>query len=121
MMFWHDIREADLFECQTISPAGLGSEIVGSPRALEIWRHLIASPGFIGAAIESKDRFCGHRVLGYSAGVFASTDFIATELANPQPGLNSRLIASIDSAHPAVLDYQDIRRANSLDGLNVVF
>src|SRR5216683_477694 len=120
-MFWRAIREADLPELRTISPGGIGSEIVGPLRSLEIWRDLIHSPAFFGALVESEIPVRGCRIIGYGAGAFVASSFIEGELADPRPGLAARLIASIASDHPAVLDYEDIGRANSTDGLHVMF
>jgi hypothetical protein len=120
-MFWRAIREADLPDLQTISPGGIGSEIVGPRRALEIWRDLIHSPAFLGALVETEIPLCRCRIIGYGAGVFVAAGFIEGQLADRRPGMAARLIASLDSDHPAVLDYEDIRRANSTDGLHVMF
>jgi hypothetical protein len=120
-MFWRAIRESDLPELRAISPGGMGTEIVGPQRALEIWRDLIHSPAFFGALVESEIPVCGCRTIGYGAGVFVATSFMEGELADPRPGLAARFIASIRSDHPAILDYEDIRSANSTDGLYVMF
>src|SRR6266566_3267477 len=120
-MFARSVCQSDVVEFQAISPAAMGSEIVGPRRALEIWRDLVARPCFVGAAVESERPVCGRRTLGYGAGVFVSTAFIENELTNARPGLNARLIASIDAGRPVVLDYNDIARANSTDGLSFVF
>ena len=120
-MFWRAIRELDLPELRAISPAGMGTEILGPRRTLEIWRDLIHSPAFFGALVESEIPVCGCRIIGYGAGVFVATGFLEGELADPRPGLAARLIASIGSDHPAILNYEDIKSANSTDGLDVMF
>src|SRR5436190_8848790 len=120
-MFWRAIREADLTELHMISPGGMGTEIVGPRRALEIWRDLIHRPAFFGALVESEVPVCGFRIMGYGAGVFVSNSFMEGELAEPRPGMAARLIATVGSDHTGVPDYKEIRRANSTDGLYVMF
>jgi hypothetical protein len=120
-MFWRTIGEADLPELQDISPGGMGSEIVGPQRTLEVWRGLIDQPSFFGSLVESETPLCGHRVIGFGAGVYVTSGFMEAELAEPRPGMAARLIASIDSGHSEVLDYEEIRTANSADGLYGMF
>src|SRR5260370_37734921 len=100
-MFWRAIRESDLPELQAISPGGMGTEIVGPRRALEIWRDLIHSPAFFGALVESEIPVFGCRIIGFGAGVFVTASFMEGELADPRPGLAACFLCSPRSAGPA--------------------
>ena len=77
--------------------------------------------------IRGRSRFSGVRNYGgRSDGVpvcnnVLRTDFAEKEIAKPRPGLNARILASMDSNRPTILDYEEIRTANTSYGLNVVF
>ena len=75
---------------------------------------------FQSAVIESDPPIAGHRIIAFASSVFVRRDFAKQELANPQPGLNARLIASIDSGRPAVLSPDELRAANTQCGLDLV-
>src|SRR4029077_14838843 len=49
-----------------------------------------------------------------------SPAFAEAELSNPRPGLNSRIIASIDSGRSVVLSEAELRSGNSRGGLEMV-
>jgi len=53
-------------------------------------------------------------------GVFVTTSFVDQEVENPQPDLNSRIIASVASGESVVLDRDAIAEGNAADGLDFV-
>jgi hypothetical protein len=116
----HDVREDDLIECLLICPARLGDELVGRARAIQAWQYLLRSRSLISAVFESPQPLGGRRILAFGADVFVSRTFAEAEIANPQPALNGRIIASIDSGRPVVLTERELRSANSRGGLDSV-
>lgn len=103
MFSWHDVRDDDLEECLQTSPRAIGHELVGWSRALTAWRSLLQSSSCIATAVEFSDRSAGCRIVAFGCSVFVSADFANGELADPKPGLASRLISSIDGGRSVVL------------------
>lgn len=119
-MYWRPISEADLPECLDIQPACIGDEIVGRSAALRVWKTLLDDPSFLANVIESERPLSGHRIVACGMGVFVSAAFADQEIQNPQPGLNSRIIASIASGEPVVLSRSAIAAGNAAEGVDFV-
>jgi hypothetical protein len=114
------IGVADLRECLFMRPANLGAERLGLSRALEIWKTLI-----------SMEEECGHLAVWRATGharelvavaisVFVKTEFAESEIENPRPGLNARILESIAEGKSVIADYEYIARANAAGTLNQV-
>src|SRR5258705_5077443 len=93
----------DLHESLAICPNSVGQEIVGPVRALAAWQQLVAARSFAGAVIEAHVPIAGSRLVGMGAAVFVNQAFAEREIACPQPGLNARIVASIDAGQPVIL------------------
>jgi len=119
-MFWRALREEDLISCLDIDPRRVGAELVGKDRAIEAWKALMRSGVFQSAVIESDPPVAGHRIVAFGAAVFVSRAFADQEISNPRPGLNARVIASVDSGNPMVLSESQLRSANTDGGLDLV-
>jgi DNA-binding NarL/FixJ family response regulator len=119
-MYWRSIREADLLECLEIQPACIGDRLLGRGETLRVWRELLATPAFQANVIESEAPIAGHRIVACGLGVFVGRTFVDRELAEPRPGLNSRIIASVASGDPCVLDREAIAAGNAGSGLDFV-
>jgi len=116
--FARDFCVEDLLECLSINPSRIGAEIVGRARAIEIWKSLISSRSFTSAVIQADSSSAGHRIVGFGASVFVQQRFVDDELSTPRPGLNARVLASIDSGKSVVLCEQELRAANTTGGLD---
>src|SRR5262249_37850781 len=114
-----DFRPQDLLDCVDVHPAHVGDEIVGRPRALAAWGQLISSIGFHSAIIEDDEAPAGRKINGFGASVFRFRAFVDCEIADPRPGLNSRIIASVAGSQSVVLSDAEIRAGNTKDGLDV--
>jgi hypothetical protein len=119
-LIWRRLREDDLPGCLAVSPAHLGANLVGRERAIAGWNRLVRSASFHAALIEATPAIAGHQIVGFGASAFVTPEFAAEELARPQPGLNDRLIASLDSDRPVVLTQAQLRAANTRGGLDLV-
>jgi hypothetical protein len=117
---WRPPLEADLTPCLALHPASRGAEIVGEHRALECWRTLLRLPAFNGAVIEIPEAAPPARIAGFGAVVFVARAFADCEMANPAPGLNSRILASVERATPVFLDERGLRTNNAGIGLDLV-
>jgi hypothetical protein len=113
----HRIVAQDLEECLGVHTAHIGSEIVGHERALSAWRALVKSAAFNSVVIETGAPVAGHRILAFGASAFVSPEFAQQEISDPKPGLNGRVIASIDAGRPIVLSHADLRFQNTCGGL----
>jgi DNA-binding CsgD family transcriptional regulator len=120
MMYWRQIRAAELSACLDLQPACIGDGLVGREAALRVWSELGASPAFHANVIESERPGMARRLVGCGIGVFVEADFVDRELKTPQPGLNSRIIASIARSESVVLDYAAIAAGNAGSGLDFV-
>jgi hypothetical protein len=107
----------DLEECLGVHTAHIGRESVGHERALSAWRALVKSTAFNAVAIETGEPIAGHRIVAFGASAFISQEFASQEILNPSPGLNGRVIASIDARRPVVLNEAELRSQNTYGGL----
>jgi len=119
-MYWRPISEADLSKCLEIQPACLGDQIVGRRTALRVWRTLLDHPAFQANVIEAERPIAGHEIVGCGMGVFVARAFADREIANPRPGLNSRIISAVASGESIVLSRAQIGDGNAGDGLDFV-
>lgn len=119
-MLWRRMHAADLEACMAIEPRHLGADLVGADEARSAWSWLLRNSAFNSALIEADPASDDGGILGFGASVFTSRDFVDAELANPRPGLNGRVMASIVEGNPVVLNYQQLRRGNTRHGLDVV-
>ena len=109
-MEWRPFRPEDLEECLAISAGLWADELVGRDRALKAWQWLIRQRSFqSGVIVEPGSK----EILGVGAGVFVTSRFAESELRSPQPGLNARIIESIASRKPVVLDFVQLTTDNT--------
>jgi hypothetical protein len=115
-----EFHKRDLFECLNVEPGRIGVELVGRERALAAWRRLICVPHFCSGVVEADSPFGGSRIIGFGASVFVLQAFADDEVFKPRPGLNARIIASMDSPRPVVLNNAELRSGNTHGDLNLV-
>ncbi|MEO8661091.1 MAG: hypothetical protein ABI693_21660 [Bryobacteraceae bacterium] len=113
-----NVRATDLAECLSLNPSAVGDQIVGRNRAIAVWEKLLASPAFVGCVVETAQPVRGSRIAAFGASVLVSSNFSDAEKANPRPGLNARIIASVES-ESVVLTFGEIAIGNSRHGLDV--
>ena len=119
-MYWRPIDKSDLEACLDTQPACIGDALVGRESAIRVWRELLRSPAFNGNVIETERPIAGHRIVGCGIGVFVDPAFVDAELRAPRPGINARIIASIASGDPVVLEAGAIAAGNAGPGLDFV-
>src|SRR6187455_2753686 len=120
MLYWRPISEADLTECLDIQSECMGDQIVGRSAAVRVWKGLLDSPSFLANVIEAERPIVGHRIVGCGMGVFVTKAFADREIQNPQAGLNSRIIAGIESGQSIVLSRAQIAAGNAGAGIDFV-
>jgi hypothetical protein len=117
-VIWRKITEQDLEKCLAMDQRQMGHELIGKARALKAWKTLIRSSSFASCVIEEEVRGV-KRLVGFGASVFVSPAFAERELAQPAPGLNARILQSVDSGHPVVLTAAGLRAGNTRGDLTV--
>lgn len=119
-MVWREASEKDLTQCLQIVSQHLGDEIVGRSGALQVWRILAQSRMFRSAVLECTTPAGVLRICGFGSSVFVCREFADSELAEPKPGLNSRVIASIARNEPVILSEKSFTNSNDGNGLDLV-
>lgn len=110
-MDWREVRTDDLIECLEIEPRIWGDEIVGREQALDVWRMLARSLVCNSAVVETGGS--RSRRVGFGLSVFVTPQFADRELGKPQPGINSRIVASVVRGKPAVCAEKSLCDAGS--------
>jgi hypothetical protein len=119
-VFWRPPAVDDLESALALDPPSFGAEIVGRTAALAAYAHLVRTGRFSAAVIEMPLSHGPRQLVGFGGAVFVSETFFQNEIDDPRPGLNARIIASVARKEPVVLTHDDVRRANTDGGLNVV-
>lgn len=119
-MSWRPIRPAELEECLSFNPKNMGDEIVGRARAVAAWQQLRRSRSFRAVVVESDVPIKGHRIVGFAANVFVEASFAEREIADPQPGINARLISSVAVGDAVVLTAKQLAYENTHGSLHLI-
>lgn len=119
-MKWRSLHEEDLSDCLDIAGPRAGFDLVGPKRGTEIWKDLLRSSAFNAAVIETQTPIAGHRIVGFGSSVFVSPCFADHELSMPRPGLNSRILQSIERSQSVVLSSIELRHSNTYSLLDLV-
>jgi hypothetical protein len=107
------IGETDLRECLLIEPARVGAERIGVKRAMRAWKAIFNSGDSCVACLVEKIAPGSRDVVGFGMAVFVTSLFADAVLADPQPGLNARIIESIDAGHGVIPSYRYLQMANA--------
>ena len=84
----------------------------------ELLPRLLASPSCTLTVFEDDDR-PGLRVVSFVGGVFLREEVIESWLAAPYPGLLSSVLARVHRGQQTLLTLEEVRRANSAQGLDL--
>jgi len=117
-MFCRKVHSCDLHECLTVDTSHLGSELVGTTRAVSIWNEFFRSDAFNCTAVEACTPIGKARIIGFSSSIFVQPSFVDLELAKPRPGLNARIVESVVSGRSVVLNERELRLGNTKMGLD---
>lgn len=119
-MFVRDTQDADLAECFDVDVNHAGSELVGSEKAVTAWKALLQSCAVHSVVVVANPPILGHRVVGFGASAFVTSEFFQREIDEPRPRLNDRLIESVDTGNSVVLSKSQIAYGNFETGLDLV-
>ena len=119
-MNWREVEEADLIQCLSIEPRVWGDQIVGRECALQVWKEWTRRRCFNSAVVQVPTSQSASQKVAFGASVFVTPEFATRELENPQPGLNSRIIASIVAGESVVLPETNLSGTRARTPLDVV-
>ncbi len=114
------VEQADLRECLMMQPARIGSERIGLKRALRAWDTILNDADSRISCLVEKITPHSREVVGFGLAVFVTSSFADANLANPQPGLNARIIESIDAGRSVIPGYRYLQTANAAAALDHV-
>ncbi len=114
------IGKAELEECLFLQPARIGAERIGMKRALRAWTTILSDGHACVASLVEKMTLGSNEIVGFGLAVFVSSSFADAMLADPQPGLNSRIIESIDAGRSVIPSYRYLQTANAAATLDHV-
>jgi hypothetical protein len=117
---WRKTRAADLPECLSFRPAKNGSEFVGQERVLEAWRQLLEMTDATRSAVVELKQDGNTEIVGLGLATFVTKEFVNSEMSNPAPGLNARVIASIVNNASVIATHDEVREANTRGDLQQV-
>jgi hypothetical protein len=106
------IGKADLQECLLLQPARFGAERIGVKRALRAWTTILDDGDACIASLVEKTTPRSTEIVGFGLAVFVTSTFADAALADPQPGLNARIIESIDAGKSVIPPYRYLQAAN---------
>lgn len=112
---WVDVEASLLTQAKT-----RGDSLIGVEAAVNSWRQLLCDPSSTVTVLEASPMIQGHRLVGFGAAVLVSPSFADAELANPQPDINSRVIASIAAGKSVLATRSEVARANAEQGVDMV-
>lgn len=110
---WRRTKACDLQHCLKLHPAKNGAEIVGAERAYLAWQSLFSMSHAVRGAVVELYSGGESTIVGFGFAAFVRKSFIDAELRNPAPGLNARIIESVDAGNPVIATLQEVREANT--------
>ncbi len=119
-MIFRELKEADLEECLAIDPRSTGEILVGRTVALEVWRSLLTNSAFHSAVIEARTKHGDHRVVSFGASLFLRSECADSEVREPRPDWNSRIIAGIAAGRQVVCPEASLTKVRDGSGLDLL-
>src|SRR5665213_1087333 len=107
-MTWRPATWSDVEPGLAIQANIRGDGLVGLKAALEAWKYLFHESFLISRALEPSAPIQGHTRIGFGASLLVSSRFMDAEVANPQPDITSRIIASVHSGHSVAATRNDV-------------
>jgi hypothetical protein len=110
---WRIPAQRDLETCLQLHPAKMGAERIGVARAIKAWREVLEGEETSKSALVERTSASGGEIVGFGISAFVKQSFADREVAHPEPGLNMRIIESIDSGRSVIPSYRELREANT--------
>jgi hypothetical protein len=117
---WRKPTASDIPECLKLHPAKIGAEIVGGARATQAWKQIFGMKHACRCALVEAHCEGKVEIVGFGLAVFVTKGFVDSELQDPAPGLNARLVESVASGKSVIATYEEVRDANTRGDLQQV-
>ncbi|HWB85940.1 MAG TPA: hypothetical protein VG675_17490 [Bryobacteraceae bacterium] len=117
---WRKTTAKDLAECLQLRPEKRGAENIDNQRATEAWFQLFELTYASKSALVEMHRQGNVEIVGFGFSAFVKESFAESEVSGPRPGLNGRIIESIDRGRPVIASYREVRDANTRGTLQQV-
>lgn len=117
---WRPATSRDIEPSLSIRPKYLGGGLIGAGAAAQCWKQLACKPFFASAVLESQPAIRGHTQIGFGSSILVSDEFVDSEIAHPKPDINSRFFAALHSGRPVLSSRDEVARANTGSGVNVL-
>jgi hypothetical protein len=117
---WRKTMVKDLPASLNLHPAKNGAERIGYVRALKAWRQLLTMTHTSRSAVVELHGKGKSEIVGFGFAAFVKKGFADAELLSPSPGLNCRIIESIDRGNAVTATYEEVRCANTKGDLEQV-
>jgi DNA-binding CsgD family transcriptional regulator len=85
-----------------------------------VWRRLQQAHALQVCVLKDRERPAGERVVAFGMSVFVSDDFMRAARAPSAPFVNDLLFAGVERGDPVALGPNEVRKANSRNGLNLL-
>lgn len=111
---------ADLAHCLELLPAGFQPSRQVRRRLPGVWNELVAREAHTFAIIEDFERPYPERIESFGLSMFVSDEFVAQFTASPRPQLAAFAYEQMLAGEHVMLTGDELARANSTAGLNVI-
>jgi DNA-binding CsgD family transcriptional regulator len=114
------IRSDDFPICITLLPSAFRIRTTLRAALPALWRRLLSAGQLNAGVVIDADISGGHSIAAFGMTAFVSDAFVEQHAASPRPYLSAIVYEGLLSGHSPILDAQQVRRANSSGGLNLL-
>src|SRR5690242_13576506 len=111
---------SDLRRCAELLPSGFRASDRIKERLVTLWERLLMAEGQTFSIIEDMERPHPANIEGFGLSVFVTDRFFNEFCAAPRPYLAACFYERMLAGEPVVMSAEQLRRANSTTGLNIV-
>ena len=111
---------SDLRRCAELLPSGFRASDCIKEQLVTLWERLLMAEGQTFSIIEDMERPHPANIEGFGLSVFVTDRFFNEFCAAPRPYLAACFYERMLAGEPVVMSAEQIRRANSTTGLNIV-
>jgi hypothetical protein len=111
---------ADFQRCLSLLREGFVYEDLAKARLPHLWREILERRCGESAVIEDEERPFGERVLGFGLSAFVTDEFVHEAKTRLSPYISCHILERWTQGCSPILSFEDVCRANSGDGLNVL-
>ena len=119
-MTWRPPLWTDIQPSLLLQPTNRGDGFAGVGEALDAWKYLFNAPFFTGAVLEATPSIDGHCQIGFGSAAFVKSAFMDLEVADPRPGITSRIVKGWLAGTPVLAERKEVAQQASGMGIDVV-